>query len=164
MPKIHITKSTYSAPSPIAGWSWLPYADPSPQLTTLKSAISIIDTKIKSYQPCNNAFKALPLGKSFLQIWSDPTVWISLDSIYKAGRYGATLSKKHITLSLYALNMGKWTTAATLVHELAHVGGASGTDSKAEDTLLKCLLKGLHDPNIIGRIIHGNKQNRRFFT
>ena len=164
MPKIHTTQSTYSAPSPVAGWSWLPYADPSSQLTTLKSAISIIDTKIKSHLPCNNAFKALPLGKTFLQIWNDPTVWISLDPGNMKGRYGATLSKKHITLSAYTLNMGKWTTAATLVHELAHVGGALGTDSKAEDTLLKCLLKSLHDPTIIGELINRKKRNRSYLV
>jgi hypothetical protein len=49
--------------------------------------------------------------------------------------------------------MGKWTTAATLVHELAHVNGAPGTNRDAGNTLLNCMLKSLHDPTIIGKII-----------
>ncbi len=77
-------------------------------------------------------------------------------------KYGATLSGKHITLTAYTLKMGKWTTAATLMHELAHVGEALDTD--AEDILLKCLLRGLHDPNIIGRVIKGEKYNSSYIS
>lgn len=164
MPKIHTTKTTYAAPTPISGWSWLPYPDPSAHLNTLNQAISIIDTKIKSHTPCNSAFKKLPAGKTFLQIWNDPAIWISLDPGNRHGRYGATLSKKHVTLSAYSLNMGHWTTAATLVHELAHVGGAGGTNSDAEDTLLNCLLNGLHDPRIIGKLIDGKRQDSSRFA
>ena len=48
--------------------------------------------------------------------------------------------------------MGRWTVAATLVHELAHVNGAPGNDRQAEHTLASCLLQKLEDPQIIGRI------------
>lgn len=165
MLNIYTSKSsTYTAPTPISGWSWLPFPDPSPHLGTLKSAISLIDSKIKGHKPCNDAFKNLPSGKTFLQIWSDPSIWISLDPSNIKDRYGATLNKKHVTLTAYTLNMGKWTTAATLVHELAHVGGALGTDKKAEDTLLKCLLKSLHDPLIIGKVIGGKKVTPPLFA
>ncbi len=160
MSNIYTSKSsTYTAPSSVSGWNWLPFPDPSAHLDTLKSAVSLIDSKIKGHKPCNDAFKNLPSGKSFHQIWIDSSIWISLDPSNIKGRYGATLSKKHVTLTAYTLNMGKWTTAATLVHELAHVGGALGTDTKAEDTLLKCLLNSLHDPLIIGKVIEGKKVN-----
>lgn len=163
MPKIHTSTSKYTAPSPVSGWKWLPYSAPSPQLSTLKSAITTIEREILDYTPCNKAFQKLPSGKTFFQIWSDPKVWISLDPSNISKKYGATLSKKHITLTKYTLNMGKWTTMATLIHELAHVGGASGTDSKAEDTLLKCLLKDLHDPAIIG-LINNIKENSSYLA
>jgi len=48
--------------------------------------------------------------------------------------------------------MGQWTLAATLIHELAHVNGASGHDAAAERTLLPCLMGHLYDPHIIGQI------------
>lgn len=162
MPKIHTNASKYNAPSPTSGWQWQPYS--AHYLSTLRSAISIIETKIKNNKPCNEAFKKLPSGKTFLQIWNDPSIWISFDPTNIGGRYGATLGKKHVTLPSFSLRMGQWTTAATLVHELAHVGGAGGNDSKAEDVLRRCLLKDLHDPNIIGKVIEGKKCNRSCFA
>ena len=41
---------------------------------------------------------------------------------------------------------------ATLIHELAHVNGASGVDHAAEQTLTSCLMQAHHDPNIIGQL------------
>lgn len=162
MPNIHTTKSSYKAPSSIQGWSWLPYSSSS-YLQTLNSAISLIDNNIKTNKSCNQAFKNLPSGRNFSDIWNDSSIWISLDPSNIKDKYGATLSNKHITLTAYTLKMGKWTTAATLIHELAHVGGALNTNTDAEDVLLKCLLRGLHDPNIIGGLINGKKNNPSYF-
>jgi hypothetical protein len=86
-----------------------------------------------------------------LQVWNDPGVWVSYDPGGQGGRYGATLGNE-ITITAYSLRMGRWTVAATLVHELAHVNGAPGTDKQAEHTLASCLLHKLENPNIIGRI------------
>lgn len=163
MPKIHLPASVYTAPGTISGWQWLPYTDKK-SLATLKAAIRLIDTRIKGYKPCNAAFKALAGGKTFAQVWSDNSVWISYDPGKKSGRYGVTYLKKHISITHYSLAMGKWTAAATLVHELAHVNGAPGTNTKAEDTLLKCLLKTLHDPNIIGSINNSNRLRGSLFA
>ncbi len=162
MPNIHTTKSSYKAPSSVQGWSWLPYSSPSPYLQTLSAAISLIDDNIKKSKSCNEAFKKLPSGREFSEIWNDSSIWISLDPSNMKDKYGATLSSKHITLTAYTLKMGKWTTAATLMHELAHVGGALGTGTDAEDILLKCLLRGLHNPNIIGQLIRGRKYNSSY--
>ena len=157
MPQIHLPTSTaYKAPGTVSGWQWLPYSNKT-HLATLKSAITIIDSKIKNYTPCNNAFKALSGKKTFLQVWNDKSIWISYDPDKKGSKYGATLSKKHVTITQYALAMGKWTTAATLVHELAHVNGAPGTNKDAENTLLSCMLNSLHDPTIIGKIQKANR-------
>lgn len=127
MPHIHKTASKYTAPTPLQGWQWLPFTDKI-MLNVITRAVSLIDKRIKGTKPCEASFKALPGGKSFSDIWNQANVWVSL------------------------LAMGEWMAAATLIHELAHVNGAPGNDTQAEDTLLKCMLKDHHNPNIIGQI------------
>ncbi len=159
MAQIHLPTSSYSAPGTISGWQWLPFTDTN-KLNTLQRAINIINSKIKNYKPCNDSFKALPGGKTFLQTWYSPSVWISYDPDQSGNKWGACYNKKDITISAYALAMGHWSVAATLVHELAHVNGAHGHNTQAEDTLLSCLLNTLHDPTIIGKIIRSKKFTR----
>lgn len=156
MPQIHMPESNYNAPVPHQGWQWLPYTDQK-MLANLKLAISIIDSKIKHSNSCNDAFKKLPGKKTFLQVWNDDSVWISFDPNRKGITWAVMLSKKHITLSAYTLAMGPWHAAATLVHELAHVNDAPHDDKQAEGVLLSCLLKSLHDPEIIGQLIRSKK-------
>jgi len=158
MPKINVQGSGHAGPAPLpGGHQYLVYPNAHPHyLQTLKHSIHIIDTKIKSYQPCNDAFRALPGGRTLLQVWSDPDVWINFDPSLNHGDYGATRGKD-ITITAFSLRMGYWTVAATLVHELAHVNGASGTTHDAEGTLHSCLLKNLEDPAIIGQIVQASK-------
>ena len=150
MPKVNKVGSGHVAPVPNSGWQWLTFENVR-ELKTLNDAIFIIGHRIKGYKPCEEAFKSLPGGKTFKEIWTDPGVWISRDPQDVAGTYGATLGSD-ITISRYALRMGRWTAAATLVHELAHVDGADGVSADAENTLLSCLLVGLRDPTIIGAL------------
>ncbi len=104
-------------------------------------------------------FQSLDGGRTFAEVWNDPHVWINYDPENRQGKYGAhRRGTKEIAISKYALRMGRWTVAATLVHELAHVNGAPGNNSQAEDTLKTCLLKGLHDPTIIGRVADASKR------
>jgi hypothetical protein len=152
MPNLHEAGSAYTAPAATSGYEWLPITDKH-LLAIVKDAFGIIDHKIKKYTPCSTAFKALPGGRSFEDVWTYPDIWVSYYPSVKEGDYGATLSKKHITLSKYSILMGRWTTAATLVHELAHCNGAGTSDTQAEDTLKKCMLKNLHDPSVIGKIL-----------
>jgi hypothetical protein len=153
MPSINTASSGHTGPAANSGWQWLTYTN-TIYLATLQRAIKIIDTRIKGNQPCDKAFKALPGGKSFAQIWADASVWISYDPDNSGHKYGATLrSIKEVTISQFSLKMGHWTVAATLVHELAHVNGAPGGASHAaEGTLKHCLLPGLEDPTIMGMI------------
>ena len=111
----------------------------------------IITSKIQGNPPCNAAFRALPGGRSFTQVWADPDVWISYDPGAVGGRFGATLGKE-IALSRYTCRMGQWTLVATLIHELAHVNGANGVTHDAEAALQKCLMGQHHDPTILGQI------------
>jgi hypothetical protein len=159
MPSINTTGSGHAAPAAIAGWQWLPYSNVG-WLSTLRKAIHIIDTRIKGNQPCNAAFSALPSGRTFAHVWADPTIWISFDPD-RTGRYGATnrVGGKEITITEYALAMGVWTVAATLIHELAHTNGApSGNSHAAEATLGKCLLRNLEINTILGKL----EQSKRF--
>ena len=153
MPNINTADSKHAAPGANSGWQWLPYADDA-LLITLRHAIRIIDHKINGYKPCNEAFKALPGGRTFAEVWKDPDVWISFDPKNNGRDFGATVTVggKEVTITKYALRMGYWTTAATLVHELAHVNGADASGHAAEGTLRKCLLHKLEDPNIMGVI------------
>jgi hypothetical protein len=153
LPQINIPSSGHTGPAAIAGWQWLPYTD-ADYLKTLKEAITIINDRINGNQPCDNAFRALPGGRTFAQVWSDNAIWISYDPKNDGHNYGVTnaVNGKEISITQFSLRMGRWTTAATLIHELAHTNGAPGTTHLAEGTLRHCLLRGLEDPSIIGAI------------
>jgi hypothetical protein len=125
----------------------------------IQHAMHIIATRVQANSPCNAAFSALPGGRTFAQVWTDPTVWLSYDPGSAAGRFGATLGKE-IALSQYACRIGSWTLVATLIHELAHVNGASGVTHDAEATLQKCLMGQHHDPTIMGQIRSASKLTR----
>ncbi len=57
--------------------------------------------------------------------------------------------------------MGRWTVAASLVHELAHVNGAPGDSHAAEATLPCCGFAALYVPTIIGAN-EGSSPDTRF--
>jgi hypothetical protein len=150
MAQIYTATSRHAPPSPVAGWQWQPFANAT-YLARVRAAVAVIDGRVKKYPQCNTAFASLPGGRTFAAVWADPSVWICYDPGGQTGRYGATLAND-ITLSQYTCRMGIWTLAATLIHELAHVNGASGSDAAAERTLLPCLMGNLYNPHIIGSI------------
>jgi len=154
MPRVNTPDTGHAGPAANGGWQWLPYTD-NVLLHTLRVAMRIIDTRIKGNRPCDQAFRALPGGRTFAQVWADPGVWVSYDPKNNGLNYGVTnfVGGKEISITRFALRMGHWTTAATLIHELGHVNGAPGGRSHAaEGTLRHCLLPGLEDPNILGTI------------
>ncbi len=151
MPTINTPASGHAGPAPLpGGHRYLPYTNAT-FLHTLNAAIHIIDRRISGYAPCDAAFSALPGGRTFSDVWTDATVWINFDPTRGQGDFGATRGND-ITITAFSLAMGRWTVAATLVHEMAHVNGAPGNTHAAEATLRDCLLKGLEDPTIIGAI------------
>jgi hypothetical protein len=64
--------------------------------------------------------------------------WISYDP---HGRGAGETVGRHITIGRTPLRFGRWAVAATLVHELAHINGASDLNGEAEKALLQCGLK-----------------------
>ena len=116
MPRVNNPTSGHVGPAPCdrhkygGPWQWLPYTDLH-LLHTLNQAIHIIDSRIKGHKPCNEAFKALPGKRTFAQCWADPSVWISYDPYNASHDYGATLDHREITITRFALRMGRWTVA-----------------------------------------------------
>ncbi|MCL2589992.1 MAG: hypothetical protein FWD67_03700 [Betaproteobacteria bacterium] len=159
MPSINTSSSGHAGPINTMR-IFLPYSTAEAgYLATLRRAMDVINSRIKGHAPCNAAFQALPGGRSFADVWNDSSIWISYSSDATPGYY-STRNGQDITISKYAFTMGHWTVVASLLHELAHVNGAPGNDTQAEDTLKKCLLNNLHDPNVIGRIL-GPMNNQR---
>ena len=151
MATIHTPASGHVAPLPTEGWQWLPYSDAKKRLV-VERALFILRNNVRGMRPCNDCFRRLPGGRSFDEILDDPDVYISYDPGNIEGRYGVTrfAGSKEVSISQWTIRMGRWLVASTLVHEFAHVNGAPGTTTDAEDTLICCGLSGHHNPTIIG--------------
>jgi hypothetical protein len=150
MPRINLSASGHAGPAAVAGFQWLPYANAT-YLGRLQHAVAVINTRVNGYRPGDAAFRALPGGRSFAQVSADPAIWLSYDPSGTAQNFGATLGND-VTITQYSCRMGTWTIIATLIHELAHVNGASGATHDAEQTLQSCLMKAHHDPAIMGQL------------
>lgn len=153
MPRVNIVDSGHAGPAAVYDWSWLPYTQ-ARHLHTLREAFHIINTRITGHKACDAAYRTLAGGRSFAQVWADQSIWINYDPKNDGHNYGVTIfaGGKEVSITEYALRMGRWTTAATLIHELAHTNGADGVSHDAEGTLRHCLLRGLEDPTIMGML------------
>jgi hypothetical protein len=94
---------------------------------------------------------------SFQMLFDDPANWINYDPSNNGLDWGWTLPRSapnDIVITCYALRMGVWTAAATIVHELAHLSGAPGGNSQgAELRVRACKLQskyGPYDPTVRG--------------
>ena len=156
MPQINLAGGTHGSFVQFAGTTDEERYAPYPvgkSLTMLQRAIKIIQNNIyKNNVHCNNYFKLLPRGRSFDNIWTDNSIWINYDPRFPTGFYGATNhSDTEITIYEDSFQRGHWWVVGTIVHELAHINGATGGTSIAAETALKfCGLSALFDPNAIG--------------
>lgn len=103
----------------------------------------------------------MPGGKTFREMFDDSRIWINFDPKNVASDWGWTTPVTHprdLVVTQFTLRMGYWTTAATIVHELAHLNGAPGGASHAaEHTVKACRMSspaGPYQPGVIGRFIH----------
>lgn len=150
MPTIHLPGDGHAVPLPDPdGTTWAPYTD-ADVLDTLKRALFILKHNIRGMRPCNDCFKNLPGGRTFQEVFDDASIFISFDP--SGPDSGATDdSNKEVTISVSEFKVGRWSVAATLVHELAHCNGAPGGNAPdAENTLNCCGLKGLFRPGVVG--------------
>jgi hypothetical protein len=149
MAKIHVPGDGHTAPTG-GTFRYLPYTDRGKK-RVIEQALFILRHNVHGMRPCNDCFRALPGGRSFDDILDDPLVFIHYDPQTTAESYAATRrGTKNVTITQYSIGMGRWTVAATLVHEFAHINGAPSTTHQAEGTLKCCGFRALEDPRIIG--------------
>ena len=150
MPTIHRPGDGHATPAALAdGTKWDPY-DNAGILDTLNRALFILKHNIKGMRPCNDCFKRLPGGRTFQEVFDDATIFISFDPSGPNSGVTDAVGGKEITVSASEFRVGRWSVAATLVHEFAHTNGASGATMDAENTLNCCGLNGLFRAGSIG--------------
>src|SRR5262245_54711428 len=94
---------------------------------------------IAANKPRANAyFKALPGGRTLTSLLADPSIWVNFAPAMPY--YGETeaVGGAEIAISGMSVGRGRWTILATLIHELAHAGGADGAGRAAEEALIAC--------------------------
>ena len=155
MATVHTPGDAHIAPATRLGRDGLPrtwqaYTEAAKK-KVVDDALHILRRNVRGMRPCNDCFSRLPRGRTFDDILNDPTVFISYDPANN-GRFATTLGND-ITITEFSIRVGRWTVAATLVHEFGHINGAPGDTHDAEGTLLCCGFSALHDPTIIGALI-----------
>ena len=129
---------------------------PAHYIPTLRHALHLIQTRIVGHYQANKIFKALPGKKTFSQMFNNHHTWVNYDPKNNGQDYGWTMPgvfRHDIVICQYSLRLGHWSTAGTIVHELAHLNGADGASHAAENTLRFSGLKspkGPYDPMITG--------------
>ena len=119
--------------SPHAGWVAVPNAQRG-QLNWARTRAKRIAREMAS---ANMYFRSLPNGRSLTSLLRDRSIWINYDP--SATEFGAqsVAHPNEVAIGPRAFRIGRWTVLATLIHELAHVGGApGGGDQRAERALL----------------------------
>lgn len=138
--------------SPRAGWVTVPSGNKRDQLNWARARAKKI---AKDMPSADTYFRTLPGGRSLTSILNDSAVWLNYDPTTTAfGLHSGTFNNE-IAIGNAAFRIGRWTTLATVIHELAHLNGApGGTDKRAEEALLHTGLgkwsefrSGVDDPN-----------------
>jgi hypothetical protein len=107
-------------------------------LDVLQSALQILLAGMRGNKSCNDHFSSLPGGRDFRSLIDDHTIWIDYDpSNSKCGWCKPSTYPNDIVVCRYALAMGRWSVAATIVHELAHLDGAPGRERIPRSTVEK---------------------------
>ncbi|HEY2787682.1 MAG TPA: hypothetical protein VGJ05_22180 [Fimbriiglobus sp.] len=153
MPTIHVPGDAHITPAPDTdGTRWDAYSD-AKHKHTLERALFILKHNVRNSRPCDNCFKKLPGGRTFTEVFDDATVFISFDPDGPSSGATDSVGGKDITISVKELRVGRWTVAATLVHELAHVNGALGGNSPEAESMLNCCgFRALFRPGVVGAV------------
>jgi hypothetical protein len=148
MPTIHTPGDGHVTPVTLGdGTKWDPYPNDN-RRRTLDRALFILRHNVRNMRPCDNCFKSLPGGKTFTEVFGDPSIFISFDPS-GPNRGVSIVSGNDITISVSEFRIGRWSVAATLVHELAHINGAPNNTGDAENMLNCCGFRA-HFTGVIG--------------
>lgn len=154
-PQINFSDSGHLVP-PTVSYRYLPFIRllDGGRIQQLETAMRCIEAMLirTPCRSCDQAFRSLSRHRSFRQIWSIRGIWISYTpSVLDRGYTHSNRRDIAISLDSFGANPGEWRpVAATLIHELAHVGGAPTTTSEAERVLLECGFADQFDSSIIG--------------
>jgi hypothetical protein len=100
-------------------------------------------------------FRSLSGGRSLTDLLNDRSIWVNYHASSDDFGYTDAVGGSEIAITTRSFRIGRWTVLATLVHELAHVNGASGDSGSqdAERAVLECglgrrseLRSGVDDP------------------
>lgn len=159
MPQINFLNSNHKLPAIIESHArpFMPKKNEHDEwrVGQLKLAIQWIQSAVldgeKYWHTCDEAFKLLPGGQKFSDLWKDPQIWVSFQRDPDPKLFGEAVRwGKDVAVSYGSFVKGWKMVAATLIHEFAHLNGASSKTTDAEDTLLHCGLADQHRQEIIG--------------
>lgn len=113
----------------------------------VKRGLIYSENQRERHEALQQMLQGIARGRTFDEVIADDTVWINYEPRTDRGWYGITISVggKDVSISQSAFIKGKWWVAGTLVHELAHVNGASASTGDADNTLLCCGLKNMYE-------------------
>lgn len=106
---------------------------------------------IANTKPGANAyFRSLGAGRTLSSLLNDGRIWVSYLTLPAQGQRW----KNEIGISYYPFSRGRIKVLGLLIHELAHIAGATEFTTKAEDALVHCglgtlqeLQTGINDPS-----------------
>jgi hypothetical protein len=100
---------------------------------------------IANTKPSANAyFRALPGHRTLSALLADGSIWVNyFDNPAAGGQTYTMRGFSEIAIDSRFWNSGRLAALGVLIHELAHVNGAPGDTSQAEDSLVHC---GLGSP------------------
>jgi hypothetical protein len=136
----------------------------------LRRAFRFVAGKSALHVPCNNYFKGLPGHKTLADLLTENRILIGAlvpkdgdindGSNYAKLPAGNTAGRQIIINLMHVVAFEVAFIAATLVHELAHVGGATTDNSPlnprsqdAEKAVNECLLPQQFDPTVFGYLM-----------
>lgn len=92
----------------------------------------------RNLRTADRYFATLRFRRTLTSLVADGSLWVNFEDT--DAYYGATeaLARREIVITPVAFDQGKWVVLATLIHELAHVAGASGAGHAAEQAVLEC--------------------------
>jgi hypothetical protein len=98
----------------------------------------------------NTYFRSLGAGRTLSSLLNDGRIWVNLTTLPQQGNQW----RNEIGIGYYPFSRGRLKVLGILIHELAHIAGATELTKKAEEALVHCglgtlqeLNTGINDPN-----------------
>jgi hypothetical protein len=123
------------------------------RIRRLREAIAHINRRIRVHTEANRAFLAIPGGRGFSldTLLAGPDIIVCFDPVHHGPILAATpLVGRRISITEFGFRSTGRSVEATLIHELAHVNGASGTTRDAENVLRRSRMGDQFNPRVVG--------------